>query len=160
MGRQIKKMSLDAEIAQLRDLGVEALRARWKVITGKLAPAHVPRHLLFAMLAYRIQADALGDLDAQTLRLLKQVGAATNQKEIVPLASNFERRRQDLLPGTILTREWNGEVHRVMIAQDGFVWNGKTYRSLSQIAAVITGTKWNGPRFFGLRAKGLVGTQR
>ena len=67
------------------------------------------------------------------------------------LTSAFDRRRTELKPGTILTREWNGQIHRVMVVDDGFAWNGKTYDSLSKVAFAITGTKWNGPRFFGLR---------
>ena len=58
-----------------------------------------------------------------------------------------------LLPGTVLTREWNGHNHRVMVVSEGYTWDGQTYDSLSKIAYAITGTKWNGPRFFGLRDK-------
>jgi hypothetical protein len=64
----------------------------------------------------------------------------------------LDRRNQELAPGAILTREWNGRDHRVMVLADGFAFEGKTYDSLSKIAFAITGTKWNGPRFFGLRA--------
>ena len=67
--------TLDEEIAQLRGLALNGLRARWQSMTGRQAPPHLPRHLLFAMIAYRLQADALGDLDAATLRLLKRVGS-------------------------------------------------------------------------------------
>ena len=56
-------------------------------------------------------------------------------------------------PGTLLTREWDGHLHRVMVLSDGFGWNGKTYKSLSKVACAITGSRWNGPRFFGLRDK-------
>lgn len=147
------KTSVDSEIAHLRDLRSDALHARWKSVTGREAPAHLPRHLLFAMLAYRIQSDAFGDIDAATLRLLKQVGVNDTKEEIIPLVDDYGRRQQRLLPGTILTREWNGQAHRVMVASDGYVWEGSTYQSLSQIARLITATKWNGPRFFGLRAK-------
>ena len=105
------------------------------------------------MIAYRLQADALGDLDAETLRLLKRVGSARSDTEVAPLTDAFDQRRRELLPGTVLTREWNGHIHRVMVARDGFAWEGRTYDSLSKIACAITGTKWNGPRFFGLRDK-------
>ena len=71
--------------------------------------------------------------------------------EAVPLTEAFDQRRRDLLPGTVLTREWNGRHHRVMVVGEGFAWEGRTYDSLSKIASAITGTKWNGPRFFGLR---------
>ena len=63
------------------------------------------------------------------------------------------RLTSDLRPGTILAREWNGRMHRVTVLADGFAWNGKTYHSLSKIAFAITGTRWNGPKFFGMRDK-------
>jgi len=105
------------------------------------------------MLAYRLQAEAMGDLDAETVRFLKQVDLAPSKQAAVPLMQAFERRTRDLSPGTVLTREWSGQHHRVMVLDGGFVWEGRTYSSLSEVAKVITGTKWNGPRFFGLRDK-------
>lgn len=120
---------------------------------GRVAPLHLPRHLLFAIIAYRLQADALGDLDVEALRLLKRVGSARSEAEVTPLTDAFDQRRRELLPGTILTREWNGQIHRVMVVQNGFAWESRTYDSLSKVACAITGTKWNGPRFFGLRDK-------
>jgi hypothetical protein len=145
--------SVEHEIAQLRDLELKGLRARWHSMIGGEAPPHLPRHLLFAIMAYRLQSEAFGDLDADTLRLLKKVGSAQSDAEVVPLADAFDQKRRVLLPGTILTREWNGHIHRVMAVQDGFAWEGNTYDSLSKVALSITGTKWNGPRFFGLRDK-------
>jgi hypothetical protein len=68
-----------------------------------------------------------------------------------PLTSASDLRRRDVLVGTMLTREWNGQNHRVTVVNEGFAWEGRTYDSLSKIAFAITGTKWNGPRFFGLR---------
>src|SRR5262244_602749 len=143
--------SLEDEIAHLRDLDRRGLRARWKGIFRRQPPLHLPRHLLIAVLAYRLQADALGDLAPDTVRLLKQIGSTGSTVDAARLASQFDRRRINLKPGTILTREWNGQCHRVMVADAGFVWNGKAYDSLSRIAFAITGSKWNGPRFFGLR---------
>ncbi len=142
---------MDEEIAHLRDLQLKGLRARWRSVTGREAPSHLSRHLLFSMLAYRIQAEAWGDLDAETLRLLKKFGASGSNNDVGSLTDAFNQRRRSLLPGTILTREFNGETHRVMVISDGFAWNGRTYDSLSAIAYAITGTKWNGPRFFALR---------
>lgn len=143
--------SVETEIACLRGLGVKALRARWRTSFGQDAPTHVARHLLFAMLAYRLQAEAMGDLDAATVRFLKHVDLAPSKQAAVPLAQAFARRTRELSPGTVLTREWGGRHHRVMVRDGGFVWEGRTYSSLSEIAKAITGTKWNGPRFFGLR---------
>ena len=144
-------MPLEDEIAHLRGLDLKGLRVRWAGVFRKPAPIHLPRHLLLGVLAYRLQADALGDLDAECIRLLKQLGAA--RTDAARLTADFPRRRTELKPGTILTREWKGRPHRVMVVDAGFAWMGKTYDSLSQIAFAITGTKWNGPRFFGMRDK-------
>ncbi len=147
------KLSIEDEIAHLRGLELAGLRARWQSLMGRRAPLHIPQHLLFGILAYRIQADALGDLDAATTRLLKKIGSVKSASEIAPLAEASDQRRRHLSPGTVLTREWNGRNHKVMLVAEGFAWEGRTYDSLSSIAFAITGTKWNGPRFFGLRDK-------
>ena len=147
------KLSLEDEIAHLRDLDLKGLRARWKSVFRRQPPSHLPRHLLFAVLAYRLQADQFGDIAPDTVRLLKQIGASGSTINAARLTSEFDRRRTELKPGTILVREWNARSHRVMVVDGGFAWNGKTYDSLSKIAFSITGTKWNGPRFFCLRDK-------
>ena len=74
--------------------------------------------------------------------------------------ANLNRCRTELRPGTLLTREWDGQVQRVMVLADGFSWNGKTYPSLSKVAFAITGSRWNGPRFFGLRDKPICVLQQ
>lgn len=145
--------SLQDEIAHLRGLDLKGLQARWRSVTARAAPSHMPRHLLFGMLAWRIQADALGDLDAETSRLLKQAASAGAPDRIAPVLAIGDSRRRTLLPGTVLSRYWNGQTHRVMVVAGAYAWDGKTYESLSQIAFAITGTRWNGPRFFGLRDK-------
>ena len=150
------KISLNHEIAHLRDLDVKGLRARWKSMLRREPPLHLPRHLLFAVLAYRLQADELGDLAPDPMRLLKQLASNGTTSGVMQLTAAFDRRLTELKPGTILTREWNGQTCRVMVLGEGFGWNGKNYDSLSKIAFAITGTKWNGPRFFGLRDKTLV----
>jgi hypothetical protein len=151
--RKASKISLDDEIAYLRDLDIRGLRVRWKRIFRRQPAPLLPRHLLFAMLAYRLQADELGDLTPDTARLLKQIGTCGPTVDVARLTSEFDRRRTKLSPGTMLTREWNGQTHRVMVSDEGFSWEGRIYDSLSKIAHAITGTKWNGPRFFGLRDK-------
>ena len=143
--------SLNDEIAHLRDLDLKLLRTRWRGVFRGPPPAHLPRHLLVGMLAYRMQAQAYGDLDSATVWLLKQIGSGGAQVDAVGLTAKHEQRRASIAPGTILAREWNGQPHRVMVVDAGFAWNGKTYDNLSKIAFDITGTKWNGPRFFGLR---------
>ncbi len=141
--------SLDNEIARLRDLVVGELRARWHTVFRRRAPPHLPRHLLFRILAYRLQADRLGDLDAASRRLLDRIGSGPSDG-IDRLVADLNRPRAELRPGTLLTREWDGHLQRVMVLADGFSWNGKTYPSLSQVAFAMTGTRWSGPRFFGL----------
>ena len=144
----LDREKLDIEIARLRGLDVEELRARWHTVFRRRAPLHPPRHLLWRILAYRLQADHLGDLDAETCRLLDRSGSTA---EVEKLAADLQRRKADLKPGTMLVREWNDQLHRVLVLADGFGWNNKTYSSLSEVAFAITGTRWNGPRFFGLR---------
>ncbi|HEV7441451.1 MAG TPA: DUF2924 domain-containing protein [Steroidobacteraceae bacterium] len=141
---------LDNEIARLRGLDVGELRARWHTVFRRAAPPHLPRHLLFRILAYRLQADQLGDLDADTRRLLARIGSGSSEG-IYRLVADLNRSRTELRPGTLLTREWDGHLQQVMVLAVGFTWNGKTYRSLSKVAFAITGSRWNGPRFFGLR---------
>ena len=142
--------SLDNEIARLRGLDVGKLRARWHTMFRRVAPPHLPRHLLFRILAYRLQADQFGDLDADIRRVLDRMGfeAADGFGRLV---ADLNRSRTELRPGTLLTREWGGHLQQVMVLPDGFTWNGKTYQSLSKVAFAITGSRWNGPRFFGLR---------
>ena len=144
---------LDNEIAHLRGLDVGELRARWHTVFRRRAPPHLPRHLLFRILAYRLQADRLGELDTDSRRLLDRIGSGPAER-IDRLVVDLSRSRSELRPGTLLTREWDGHLQRVIVLADGFAWNGKTYPSLSKLALAITGTRWNGPRFFGLRDKG------
>ena len=142
--------TLDVEIARLRDLDIAALRSRWHTVFCRRPPPHLPRHLLFRILAYRLQADRLGDLDDASRRLLDGSGSPEKAGQN---AATLIRRIANVRPGTSLSREWNGHMQRVMVLADGFAWNGKTYPSLSKVAFAITGTRWNGPRFFGLRDK-------
>ena len=143
---------IEDEIAQLRDLDLKASRVRWRNAFGKPATEHLTRYLLFRIIAYRLQADRLGDLDAKTLKLLKQVAAQESPTSTVSKnLARLDQRRFAPPPGTVLVREWGRTSHRVMVMPDGYAWNGQSFDSLSQVAFAITGTKWNGPRFFGLR---------
>ena len=142
--------TLDIEIARLRDLDIRDLRPRWHNAFGQRPPPHLPRHLMFRVLAYRLQANRLGDLDPGSQRLLDSPGPAEDAGK---RAIDLNRRTTDVRPGTMLAREWNGRMQRVAVLADGFAWNGKTYPSLSKVALAITSTRWNGPRFFGLRHK-------
>ena len=135
----------------MRDLDLGELRARWHTAFGRRPPSSLPRHLLFRVLAYRIQASALGDLDRDCQRLLDQAALSDGSKH----EAGLKRVIGTLQQGTILSREWNGRMQRVAVSVEGFVWNGKTYPSLSKVAFAITGTRWNGPRFFGLRDRSM-----
>ena len=153
IGRASTKASIKDEIAHLRGLDLKGLRSRWQSVFQRPSPDHLPRHLLFAIIAYRIQADRLGDLDHETKQVLdrtvsNETGAAASARLV-----SFDQKRSELTAGTVLVREWDRHSQRVMVMADGFAWNGQTYDSLSKVAFAITGTKWNGPRFFGLRDK-------
>lgn len=125
------------EIRALTRLDLEGLRAAWRLRYGAPPTLRSPE-LLRRMLAWRIQVAAFGGLDADIRRRLKQ---GCPLKPAMPAPS----------PGTKLSREWQGAVHEVSVLPDGFSYNGQQFSSLSQIARAITGARWNGPRFFGLR---------
>ena len=150
------RKTLDVEIARLRDRDVRQLQNRWHNVFGRRPHPYLPRHLLFRVLAYRYQADHLGDLDAESQRLLDR---SVSPEDAGQRAVELARRTAGLRPGTVLAREWNGQMQRVAVLADGFAWNGKTYRSLSKVAFAITGTHWSGPRFFGLRHKPSKGAK-
>ena len=143
--------TVDDEIARLRGLGVKGLRARWRGLFKREAPDDLPRHLLFGMIAYRLQTDIFGDLDAATRKAIDGNVEAEAKVGVQERLTVLARQKQTAPVGATLMREWKGRQHRVMATADGFAWNGKAFKSLSQVAFAITGTKWNGPRFFGLR---------
>jgi hypothetical protein len=151
-GRASTKTSFEIDLAHLRGLDLKGLRSRWQSVFGRRPPDHLPRHLLFAIIGYRIQADRLGDLDHETKQVLDRTDAKDGTMMSTRLVS-FDQKRTELTPGTVLVREWDRRSQRVMVMADGFAWNGQTYDSLSKVAFAITGTKWNGPRFFGMRDK-------
>ena len=152
-GRTSTKTSVEDEIAHLRGLDLKGLRSRWQGVFQRPAPAHLTRHLLFAVIAYRLQADRFGDLDHETKQVLDRTVAKETGPGMSARLASFDQKRTELTPGTVLVREWDRRSQRVMVMADGFAWNGQTYDSLSKVAFAITGTKWNGPRFFGLRDK-------
>jgi hypothetical protein len=152
-GRGSTKTSIGDEIAHLRGLDLKGLRSRWQSVLQRPPPDHLPRHLFFAVIAYRIQADRLGDLDHETKQVLDQTDAKNTGATMSARLVSFDQKRAELTAGTVLVREWDQRSQRVTVMPDGFAWNGQTYDSLSKVAFAITGTKWNGPRFFGLRDK-------
>ena len=153
-GRVSTETSVEDEIVHLRGLDLKGLRARWQSVLQRPAPDHLPRHLLFAIIAYRIQVDRFGDLDHETRPLLDRTATKEPGRAMSARLVSFDQKRTELTPGTVLVREWDRQSQRVMVMSDGFAWNGQTYDSLSKVASTITGTKWNGPRFFGLEGQG------
>ena len=153
MSSQWREEQNRSEIAHLRGLDLGGLRARWQGVFRRPAPSHLTRHLLFAVIAYRLQADRFGDLDQVTLQVLDGTAAKEAGPAMSARLASFDQKRTELTPGTVLVREWDRQSQRVMVLADGFAWNGQTYDSLSKVALAITGTRWNGPRFFGLRDK-------
>ncbi len=145
------------ELAALAGLDLEALRRRWRTLSGRPAPEHLPRQLLVRLVAYRLQADAFGDLDGPSLKLRREIGkqrATGDARAGVPTLESLNlssRGARSLAPGTVIGREHGGTMHHVTVLADGFAWNGTSYRSLSEVAFAITGSRWNGPRFFGLK---------
>jgi hypothetical protein len=152
-GRTSTQSSIEDEIAHLRGLNLRGLRSRWQVVFRRAAPAHLTQHLLFAVIAYRLQADRFGDLDHATRQMLDRIAPKEAGPALSARLANFDQKRTKLTPGTVLVRDWDRQSQRVMVLADGFAWNGQTYDSLSKVAFAITGTRWNGPRFFGLRDK-------
>src|SRR5215212_3603362 len=134
-GTDSQTAAVEDEIAHLRGLDLDALRARWRSQTGRAAPSHLPKSLLLRVLAYRVQAAAFGDLDKATMRLLDRIAddAGSGKRVEVPVPD-----RVGIRPGTLLVREWEGSSHRVMVMAEGFAWNGSTYPSLSKVARAIT----------------------
>jgi hypothetical protein len=150
-----ERETLKASVASLSGLNLDQLRLQWRNHLGGVAPAHLPGWLLMRVLAYRIQAAAFGDLDRAILRRLRESGdEAFESGGARPFATRGPTTREGvgLKSGALLVREWNGRLERIMILDDGCAWNGCVYRSLSQVAKAITGTNWNGHRFFGLNA--------
>lgn len=128
-------MSLESLLAALETADLEGLRAQWRRRYG--APPRLrSKALLRHVLAWRIQADAYGGLGPQTRKLLRD---------------DRPPREPVVAPGTIITREWRGQRHQVEATGEGFLHDGRCWKSLSEVARTITGTRWNGPRFFGLR---------
>ena len=140
--------TLDAIVMGLADLDADQLRLQWRNHLGGTAPAHLPRWLLLRVLAYRLQAATLGDLNKATARSIH-----ASQGGAIEFGSPFKARSPrmrdgtGLNPGALLVRQWKGKLEKVMVLDKGFAWNGQTFGSLSQVAKAITGTSWNGHRF-------------
>jgi hypothetical protein len=131
--------AIDAEIGRIRSLGIDELRARWRATFRSSPPPAFTKDLVARFLCWHIQEQAFGGLDPDIAKFLD--GLARGDKPRV------DRR---LKPGTVLVREYQGERHTVTVVSGGYLWRDTTYTSLSTVARAITGTAWNGHRFFGL----------
>ena len=153
--------TLKNEIEALESLDLDLLRRRWRGLLGRPAPAHLSRSLLVRILAYRHQVARLGDIDrASRVALGEMIGDPKFRAGGAAGESPSAKASMALRPGTVLEREYGGVIHRVTVSEEGCSWNGRHFRSLSEVALAITGTKWNGPRFFGLRSEKKVGKPR
>jgi hypothetical protein len=137
---------LEAELLKISLEPKADLRVRYVSLFGRDPPKAFGPDLLRRSVAQKMQENAYGGLSKSMQRELDRLVAAMVADPGAPL--NVARRAQS---GTVLVRDWKGNSHRVMIMEEGFSYNGRSYSNLSEIARLITGTRWNGPRFFGLR---------
>ena len=140
---------IPARLAALKAMTTPDLKAEWRELFGAEPPLY-NRKFLESRLAYRIQELAYGGLKPETVRRLERLG-----EELDGGKRDTRRIRADIRPiaGTRLIREWQGVEHAVTVTADGFKWQGRPYKSLSAIARAITGTRWNGWVFFGLKGR-------
>src|SRR6267378_4799177 len=138
---------VEAELDRLPTMPIADLRKRYRDLFRTEPPKAFGPDLLRRSIAQRIQEKAYGGLSASTRRLLDQLVKAAMAKP----NGRLELPRR-IKPGSELVRTWKGKSYRVMVMADGFAYDGERFASLSEIASEITGTRWNGPRFFGLRS--------
>ena len=134
-----------ATVAALSGMDFTALRAEWRRLYRTHPPKKLSRDLLQLAVAWKLQARVLGGLSPQEKRQLAELADVLASRSDLPRA-----RRIRLKPGARIVRHWAGETHEVVVAEDGYVWRERTWRSLSMTAREMTGTRWSGPRFFGL----------
>jgi hypothetical protein len=139
--------AVEAELGRLPATPIADLRNRYRELFRTEPPKAFGPDLLRRSIAHRIQEKAYGGLRRETQRLLDQLVKAAMAKP----NGRLELPRR-IKPGSELVRTWKGRSYRIMVMADGFAYDGKTFASLSEIASEITGTRWNGPRFFGLRS--------
>jgi hypothetical protein len=148
-GRQQQKATdpaVETELDRLPETPIVELRRRYRELFRTESPKAFGPDLLRRSIAHRIQEKAYGGMSAPTRRLLDQLVKAAMAKP----NGRLELPRR-IKPGSELVRTWKGKTYRVMVMANGFAYDGKTFAGLSKIASAITGTRWNGPRFFGLR---------
>jgi hypothetical protein len=149
MKQPADREGLARELAGLSQLNISALKEHWRKLYGTEPPHRFSHRLLAYSVAYRMQEKALGGLKSVTRRLLTRVAEEAASGRAVSIRSVSKAR-----PGTRLLREWHGVTHEVILLDDGVLFRGKRHRSLSEVARMITGSRWSGPAFFGLKAAG------
>ena len=137
--------ALATELSVLNRTTAADLRAEWRRLYRTHPPKKLSRDLLELGVAWKLQERVLGGLGAITKRQLAELARTLESKSDLAKA-----RKLSLKPGARLVRAWGGETHEILVVEDGFVWRSKTWGSLSAIAREMTGTRWSGPRFFGL----------
>ena len=150
MAYRIESETLATEIARLRGLGLPELRAAWEKHYGTTAPETLRRDILIRSVAWHIQAAAARGLKPSTRKYLRQVAEGARCGTVMRGLSAGR-----IKPGTKLIRVWQDKTHTVMTLAEGFEWQGSRYRSLSKIARTITGIRWNGLVFFGVKTRSL-----
>jgi Protein of unknown function (DUF2924) len=147
MSRAVQNAAACREaLSRLPELDIGELRRQWRALYKADASLHLSRELLLRAVAYRMQEVALGGLRPERQRQLRHFAHQLKEGR-----EGRIRPRPELKPGTRLVREWRGRTYDVLVLDDGFAWQGTTYRSLSALARKITGTAWSGPLFFGLK---------
>ena len=144
--KKIANGRLAEELAGLPHLDRQALKEKWRTLYGS-KPPRLGRDLLVRAVAYRIQENALGGLDPKVRRILDTVAKDVSRGRDASVPASLR-----IKPGTRLLRQWQGRTHEVIVLNDGAMFEGRRYRSLSDVARAITGAHWSGPRFFGLKS--------
>ncbi len=141
------KSGLEAQLSEIPAMKTGDLRELWRGMFGNSPNPKIRRELLIPILAYRLQEKAFGGLKPSTSRRLRVTAAEIGEGK-KPAGQALAPR-----PGTRMVRQWQGKLYEVVTLESGFMFDGQKYRSLSEIARAITGTRWSGPAFFGLRMR-------
>jgi hypothetical protein len=140
--------AISRKLASLLSLPIKVLKQQWRSLYNSEPPHRVSRELLIRAVAYRIQEQALGGLKPSTRRLLERLASDARSRRPLKLSPCAPASA-----GTVLMRDWQGITHEVKVLDRGVLYERKRYRSLSEVARLITGARWSGPLFFGLRSK-------
>lgn len=144
---------LSYRITALSELTLDELKERWRSIYNCPPPGRSSKQLLVSAIAYRMQEQVLGGLKPSVRTVLERVADTSTASGVLPV-----RPAAKASTGTVLIRDWRGQSHRVTVLARGVSYRQKNYRSLSEVARIITGTRWSGPRFFGLKIRSKEGS--